>query len=114
MSPRLPFKSEPLEAQSVTNIDFDAAGGECDVVFNTIPEYPLSDVSGADPVKWSARIANRRYEAVSLSNGAYDRLHIVWTFQAAEIGANEISYSNAPSDISDELGRELAAFTFSP
>jgi hypothetical protein len=43
-----------------------------------------------------------------------DTLYLQMNPIGPEAGADELSYSNAPSDISDSLGRFLAAFAGFP
>ena len=43
-------------------------------------------------------------------NVAPDTLYVQMTPAGAEAGADVLNYANAPSDVSDSLGRFLAAF----
>ena len=83
---------------------------EMNLIFNVSGADTLNDVSGADPAKWSARYQGQRYVGSLLSNVLPDTLFIGLSPTGAEAGADELSYANAPSDISDTLGRFLAAF----
>ena len=84
------------------------------VVFNTTPAQPLEDPAAADPTKWTARYSGGLFEASSLMLVQYDQINVGMTVVGAEAGANVLNYSNAPSDISDALGRMLAAFSGYP
>ena len=87
------------------NLVFDVGGGAGDT---------LNDVSAADPAKWSARYQGQRYVGIVLSNILPDTLYLSMSATGAEAGADVLSYANAPSDISDSLGRFLAAFAGFP
>jgi hypothetical protein len=67
-------------------------------------------VSGADASKWSVRLNGLLYVAQTISAVDFDRLHLFLPVVGENAGADQISYSNAPSDISDTLGRGLSAF----
>ena len=82
------------------------------IVFNTTEENPINDVGGADPEKFSARYLNLRYGGITMSKLAYNQLQINMIGPGGDDGGNEIRYTNAPSDISDALGRELPACWF--
>jgi hypothetical protein len=83
-------------------------------VFNTTEENPLSDISAADPAKWNARYAGVRYVGNSLMNYGFNLIYVVMGAPSDDAGANEVNYTNAPSDISDALGRQLPAFSGFP
>ena len=87
---------------------------QMNVVFDTTFENPLNDPSAADPVKWTARFEGMRYTGSSIFFIQWDTLFLVMDPTGAEAGADVLSYANAPSDISDSLGRFLAAFAGFP
>ena len=85
------------------NLQFDVAGTDV-----------LNDVSAADPAKWTARYQGQKYVGSILTNVVSDTLYLQMTPSGAEAGADVLSYANAPSDVSDSLGRFLAAFSDFP
>ena len=87
---------------------------EMNLVFNVTGADSMSDVSGAAPTKWSARYQGTRYTGSLIGNVILDTLYLQMIPIGPEAGADELSYSNAPSDISDSLGRFLAAFAGFP
>ena len=92
-----------IGAEIEMNLLFDVAAGEV-----------LNDVSAADPTKWTARYQGQTYVGSILINVAPDTLYLQMTPAGAEAGADVLSYANAPSDVSDSLGRFLAAFSDFP
>ena len=100
-----------VEALSVIGPDL-----EMNLVFNTggAGTDVLDDVIGADPTKWTARYQGQKYVGSILQNVAPDTLYLQMTPAGAEAGADVLAYSNAPSDVSDSLGRFLAAFSDFP
>ena len=94
-----------------TDVEFVGDDRFITVVVDTTAENPLEDVSGADPGKWSARFGGQVYPAVEMGMVDFDRFEIHFYGPTPQAGADQVSYSNAPSDISDSLGRQLAAFT---
>ena len=100
----------PLAVVSVQNVSFDGTSGACDVVMNTTAEFPLSDASGADPGKWSAQFEDIRYVGATVETVAFNVLRVTFGSPTPDGGDDVIAYSNAPSDISDAAGRQLAAF----
>jgi hypothetical protein len=103
-----------LALSAVLNVTFDGTDATCDLVFNTTVADPLSSVAGADPNKWTARLGGELYLGQEITNVAFDRLHLVLQIVQPEAGPDVINYANAPSDISDALGRGLAAFSDFP
>lgn len=81
------------------------------VWFDTTEENPLGDISAADALKWTARFDGVRYFGLYLVPDAFNKLTVYYGPDLSDEGADEISYTNAPSDISDSIGRALAAFT---
>ena len=81
------------------NLQFDVAGTDL-----------LNDVSAADPAKWTARYQGQTYVGSILQNIAPDMLYLQMQPAGAEAGTDVLNYANAPSDVSDSLGRQLAAF----
>ena len=100
----------PLAVDSVQNVSYDGTQLHMEVVFNTTPEQPLGDISGADPAKWNARWDDTRWTGVSLTLVAYDRIALVLDVGGGEAGGHQLGYTNAPSDVSDTGGRMLPAF----
>ena len=104
----------PPPALSVVAVDGIAVVGadlEMNVIFDVTPENPLADVSGAEANKWSARYQGTRYAGGIVAGILFDTLFLQLTAVGPESGADELSYANAPSDIADTLGRQLAAFS---
>ena len=56
----------------------------------------------------------QRYVGAILQNILPDTLYLQMTPTGAEAGADVLNYANAPSDVSDSLGRWLAAFSGFP
>jgi hypothetical protein len=109
---RLPRETAALTtpALALTGIDafsVIAPDIEMNLLFNVTGADLLADVSAADPAKWTARFAGTRYVGTFLVNVAPDILYL----QMSPAGAEALAYSNAPSDVSDSLGRFLAALT---
>jgi hypothetical protein len=102
-----------LAVVAVQNATFSGTDGECELVFNTTAEYPLS-LEAADPLKWTARFADTRYVGASMELIAFNIVLMSFNDAAPQAGPDVIGYSNAPSDVSDGLGRELAAFANFP
>ena len=94
------------------NVDFfDGIDGEVSLAFNATPADPIGDVSGADPLKWTARYGGVAYAGSSMSNLGFNGIAVHFTASGPEAGPNVIGYSNAPSDVGDARGRMLAAFS---
>ena len=111
-----PLASPPAPLAPVSVIDLNFGGDVLNftVVFNTTPADPLEDPIAAAPAKWTARYSDGLFEADSLILVQYDQINIGMFLVASEAGPNVVNYSNAPSDISDALGRQLGAFSGMP
>jgi hypothetical protein len=110
-------RAKPVTALAVVGYaGFSVSGGNLDVhfLFNTSEAFPLTDASGADPTKWTARYAGQRYLGSDIVPIAADELLIVYTAQGAEAGPNVTNYAADPSDIADVRGRKLIRFTALP
>jgi hypothetical protein len=83
---------------------------EMNVVFNTTASEPLNDPSAADPTKWTARYQGQKYVGSLIGAVDFETLYLQMTPAGAEAGPDVLSYANAPSDVADSLGRQLAAF----
>ena len=103
-----------LSVVGVDEVEVFAGQLQMNVVFDTTFENPIDDPSGADPVKWTARFGGQKYTGVLLAPVVEDRIFVLLDPAGAEAGADEVSYANAPSDISDSSGRFLAAFSGYP
>jgi len=103
-----------LGLTAVANPVFDGTDGACDLVFNTSAGEPLASVVGADAGKWTVRFDGVLYLGQDLSNVSFDTLHLVLQVVDAEAGADVVNYTNAPSDVSDALARQLGAFAGFP
>jgi hypothetical protein len=104
----------PLEVVGVGGVEFDGEAGLMFVTFNTSASEPLNPTAGADPTKWTARFDGAMYTALNVANVSFDTIQLAFGLATADAGADELSYSNAPSDIGDSLGRALAAFSGFP
>jgi hypothetical protein len=114
-SPKAPALP-PLEVLEVSDVTYDPELGllYLAVVFNTTAQAPLNDPSAASAAKWNARYQGKRYQGLSLSPIDATRQQIEMAPGAADAGPDELNYTNAPSDIADLLGRQLAAFSGLP
>jgi len=99
-----------LSVVRVEEVEVFAGQLQMNVVFDTTFENPINDPSAADPAKWTARFAGTRYMGVLLAPVVADSIFVLLDPAGAEAGADVLNYANAPSDISDSLGRFLAAF----
>ena len=99
-----------LSVVGVDEVEVFAGQLQMNVVFDTTFENPINDPSAADPAKWTARFAGTRYMGVLLAPVVADSIFVLLDPAGAEAGADVLNYANAPSDISDSLGRFLAAF----
>ena len=109
-----PGPTPPPAALAVVGIQDLSYGGDVlsfVVVFDTSAANPLVDVALASPAKWTARYEGGLFEAGSLTMVNFDRVEVGMSVVGSEAGANVLNYSNAPSDIADALGRQLAAFS---
>ena len=80
------------------------------VFFNTTEAAPLVEGEGFDAAKWTARRNNLRFNAGNVAWFDFNCIEVALQQVEANEGEDELSYSNAPSDIADTLGRQLAAF----
>jgi hypothetical protein len=103
-----------LAVVGVTAISVIGPELEMNVMFNTTPSDPIGDPSAADPTKWTARYQGERYVGSLIAGGDFDFLYLQLSPTGAEAGPDILNYANAPSDVSDSLGRELAAFSGFP
>ena len=103
-----------LEVTGVIDVNFAGDILNFTVVFNTTAEQPLEDPIAADPTKWTARYSDLLFQADTLVLVQYDQIQVGMFLVQSEAGANVVNYSNAPSDISDALGRMLGAFAGHP
>jgi hypothetical protein len=87
---------------------------EMNLQFDVTGTAVLNDVSAADPAKWTARYQGISYVGSILQNVAPDMLYLQMTPAGAQAGADVLDYANAPSDVADSLGRQLAAFSGFP
>ena len=99
-----------LALVSVVVESADGADAHLRLVFNTTADNPLGDVSAAVATKWTARYDGVAYEGFALSNDTFNSLLLHLLGDSPEAGPDVLNYSNAPSDVSDALGRQLAAF----
>ena len=103
----------PPAALTLVAVDALAVIGpeiEMNLVFDVGGSDTLDDVSGADPAKWTARYQGVAYVGSFLTNVVPDTLYLQMTPAGAAAGPDVLNYANAPSDVSDSAGRQLAAF----
>ena len=95
---------------TVLNASFDGSDGSCRPVVDATVGDPLDDPgASADPAKWFARFAGVLYQGTLITNVAFDRFDLAMTAIDFDVGANVLSYTNAPSDIETVNGRQLNA-----
>jgi hypothetical protein len=107
----------PPAALLLVSVDALAVIGpeiEMNLLFDVAPTDTLDDVSGADPTKWTARYQGQTYVGSFLTNVVADTLYLQMTPTGAAAGPDVLNYANAPSDVSDSTGRQLAAFAEFP
>jgi hypothetical protein len=107
----------PLEVVGIEDLTFGGDVLSFVVVFDTNEDAPLLDPAGppaADPAKWTARYGGGTFVASGLTLVDFQRIFVGMEAAGAQAGADELNYSNAPSDIADTLGRSLAAFSGYP
>ena len=107
----------PPAALALVAVDAFAVIGpeiEMNLIFDVTGTDVLNDVSAADPAKWTARYQGQKYVGSFLTNVAPDTLYLQMTPAGAEAGADLLNYANAPSDVGDSAGRQLAAFAEFP
>jgi hypothetical protein len=93
----------------VEGVSYDEPVLTFTLVFDTTAESPLV-VNTLDPAKWSGVYLGGAMAGLSADVVAFDRIQVSIEGPAGGGGASSVSYSNAPSDVSDTLGRTLAAF----
>ena len=103
-----------LSVLSAAVVEFDADILRVDVVFDTTAAEPLAGVGGAAAVKWAARYQGLAFVGIAVTLENFDTLQLTLSLTEPEAGGDVISYANAPSDIADALGRQLAAFSGFP
>jgi len=98
----------------VEGVGYDEPVLSVTLVFDTTAAEPL--VAGTlDPAKWSAVWQGAGgFSGLAADVVAFDRIALQLQGPAGPGGASSVSYSNAPSDVSDTLGRMLAAFSDRP
>ena len=84
------------------------------MTFNTSAAEPIDDPLTADPGKWTARYQGQTYVGSLIAQVDFEMLYLQLSPAGAEAGADVLGYANAPSDIADSLGRQLAAFSGFP
>jgi len=99
-----------LSVLSAAVVEFDADIIRDNVVFDTTADAPLAGVGGAQPAKWTARYQGLGFEGILVALENFDTLQITLSLTEAQPGGDVLNYANAPSDIFDALGRQLAAF----
>ena len=99
-----------LTVQSAAVVELDGDILRVNVVFDTTAAEPLAGVGAAAPVKWTARYDGLGFGGILITLLTVDTLQITLSSTEAEPGPDVLSYANAPSDIADSLGRQLAAF----
>lgn len=109
--PPPPPPPPPLEVTGFEIDHFDGVTGRMRFILNTTVGEPLLDVTGASGGKWTARYEDVSYVGVSLENETYESFFVNFSATGADPGTWHISYANAPSDIADAIGRQLAAFS---
>jgi hypothetical protein len=98
----------------VFGVGFAGENLEMNVRLDATEAFPLNVPVGADPAKWTARYQGQTYVGSTVALGDFDFLVLQLAPAGAEAGADVLNYANAPSDISDALGRQLAAFSGFP
>jgi hypothetical protein len=98
-----------LSVIGVENVFYDEPLLTFTLVFNTTEDAPL--VAGElDAGKWSAVYQGGGFFCESAAVGGFDRIDVTMNGTPGAGGASSVSYANDPSDVSDSLGRQLAAF----
>jgi len=83
------------------------------VQFNTTPANPLGNLSATNPAKWSARWDGQRWSGVEIHSLTYQTVRFIFNSAVPQAGANEVAYTNAPSDFTDSQGHLLPASSLS-
>ena len=99
-----------LSVVSVNIVSEDPTDIRLHVFFNTTEDQPLVYSEEYMPGKWRVRRSNVRFNGGNVIWTAYNCLDIALQNSEPDEGADGLDYSNAPSDVSDTLGRFLAAF----
>jgi hypothetical protein len=99
-----------LVVVGVENVVYDEPLLALTLVFDTTVGEPLV-ADALDAAKWSGVWQGGAMAGNSAEVIAFDRVTVLLEGAAGPGGASSVSYSNAPSDVSDTLGRQLAAFT---
>ena len=93
----------------VEGVSYDDPVLSFTLVFDTTAEEPLV-ADALDAAKWSGTWQGGGMSGLSADVVGVDRIAVTLQGAAGPGGASDVSYSNAPSDVSDTLGRMLAAF----
>ena len=109
-----PAPPAALVVVGVFGVGFAGDNLEMNVRFDATEEFPMNVPAAADPAKWTARYQGQAYVGNTIALGDYDFLYLQLTPAGAEAGADVLNYANAPSDVSDSVGRFLAAFSGFP
>jgi hypothetical protein len=110
----LPDPPAALSVVSVEIVSEDPTDLHLKVFFNTTEEEPLVYSEEFLPGKWTARRNDVRFHGGNVTWFDFNCLEVALQNFEADAGEDELNYSNAPSDVSDSLGRMLAAFTGFP
>jgi hypothetical protein len=111
--PSSPAAAATLQVIGVEGVFYDEPLLSFTLVFNTTAEVPLV-VHELDPAKWSAVYQGNAFTGYLAEVVAFDRITVTVQADAPAAGADSVSYTAAPSDVSDSSGRELAAFSDYP
>jgi hypothetical protein len=108
---KAPVRVAPVGLQviGVENVSYDEPVLTFTVVFNTTEDAPLVEAV-LDPNKWSGTYQGGGFGGLSADYAGFDRILVSLQGTAGADGASTVSYANDPSDVSDSLGRQLAAF----
>ena len=98
-----------LEVIGVEAVGYDEPVLSFTLVFNTTAEEPLV-ADPLDPAKWSGAWQGGGMAPLTAEVVAFDRIAITLQGTAGPAGTSSVSYAAGPSDVSDTLGRQLAAF----
>jgi hypothetical protein len=107
--PPAPPTPAALQVIGVENVLYDEPVLLFTLVLNTTEDAPL--VAGElDPFKWSGVYQGGGMASFTAEIAGFDRIAISLQGFAGTGGASSVSYAADPSDVSDTLGRQLAAF----
>jgi hypothetical protein len=102
-----------LQVVGVENVGYDEPVLTFTLILNATEEAPL--VAGElDPAKWSGVYQGGGFGGLTAEIASFDRINLSLQGTAGAGGASNVSYSADPSDVSDTLGRTLAAFVGFP